>query len=199
MSRRAPTALRSEYRFDAQPADLRVEFSEDVGASLTISDIEITNRDTNQPVPNASLALAYQAADDILKVTFPSFVNRVLPDGNYRFRIAAGNLTDAGGNPLTQDVVVDFFTLAGDANRDRIVNLGDFNILATNFGKSLRVFSRADFNYDGIVNLQDFNVLASNFGHTLPPPPAAAFSSVRIGAPQDATTVIDALRDDVLA
>jgi hypothetical protein len=50
------------------------------------------------------------------------------------------------------------------------------------------------------VGLGDFNVLASNFGHTVPPPPAAAtFSSVRIGAPQDATTVIDALRDDVLA
>jgi hypothetical protein len=197
----APSALRSEYRFDAQPADLRVEFSEDVGASLTLSDIEITNRNTSQVVPNASLAIAYQATDDILKVTFPSFPNRVLPDGNYRLRIAAGNLTDAAGNPLTGDVVIDFFTLAGDANRDRIVNLGDFNILATNFGKSLRVFSRADFNYDGIVGLGDFNVLASNFGHTLPPPPAlaATFSSVRIGAPPDVTAVIDALRDDVLA
>jgi hypothetical protein len=56
------------------------------------------------------------------------------------------------------------------------VNLGDFNILAGNFGQSPRTFSQADFNYDGTVNLADFNILAARFGQTLPPASAAANS-----------------------
>jgi autotransporter-associated beta strand protein len=57
-------------------------------------------------------------------------------------------------------------TRSGDANLDGIVNLADFNRLASNFGQSGRVWSQADFNHDGLVNLADFNLLASNFGLT---------------------------------
>jgi hypothetical protein len=49
------------------------------------------------------------------------------------------------------------------------VNLADFNLLASNFGQSNRIFSQGDFNYDGTVNLQDFNLLASRFGSSLRP------------------------------
>mgnify|MGYP003578635410 CR=1 FL=1 len=57
--------------------------------------------------------------------------------------------------------------VAKTPNLDGLVNLSDFNILATNFGQSNRTFSRGDFNYDGTVNLQDFNILASRFGTVL--------------------------------
>ena len=39
------------------------------------------------------------------------------------------------------------------ANRDRRVNLADFNILAGNFGQPNRIFSQGDFNYDINRNL----------------------------------------------
>ena len=65
---------------------------------------------------------------------------------------------------------MEFFVLAGDANRDRSVNLSDFGILRANFGQSPRTFSQADFNYDGVVNLTDFGILRSQFGKVLPPP-----------------------------
>jgi hypothetical protein len=80
-------------------------------------------------------------------------------------------------------VVVEFFTLGGDANRDRVVNLRDFNILATNFGKGNKRFSEGDFNYDGTVTLQDLNVLAARFGPSVAP--ADAFGQRQVGAHDD--------------
>ena len=77
----------------------------------------------------------------------------------------------------------DFFVMAGDATRDRNVNLQDFNVLASNFGHSNRTFSQGDFNYDGQVNLQDFNTLASRFGQVLSP--AAGTESATQGTKSD--------------
>ena len=66
--------------------------------------------------------------------------------------------------------VLDFGTLrAGDANNDNKVNIVDFSMLATTFGKSAGdagYDDRADFNGDGKVNIVDFSLLASNFGTT---------------------------------
>ncbi len=55
-------------------------------------------------------------------------------------------------------------TRYGDANLDGLVNLADFNRLASNFGSTTAFWDDGDFNYDGNVNLADFNRLASNFG-----------------------------------
>jgi hypothetical protein len=63
------------------------------------------------------------------------------------------------GDTITIDL-----TRYGDANLDRVVNLADFNTLASHFGQSGQFWSNGDFTYDGLVNLNDFNKLASNFG-----------------------------------
>jgi len=52
----------------------------------------------------------------------------------------------------------------GDANRDGKVNLTDFGILKTNFGKSPAIWDQGDFDNDSKVTLSDFGVLKSNFG-----------------------------------
>jgi MYXO-CTERM domain-containing protein len=55
----------------------------------------------------------------------------------------------------------------GDSNFDGIVNLTDFNALASNFGAQTGAgWLQGDFTFDGRVNLDDFNVLAGNFGMT---------------------------------
>src|SRR5688572_25461923 len=59
----------------------------------------------------------------------------------------------------------------GDANLDGVVNLGDFNALAANFGQSGRTWEQGDFTEDGTVNLSDFNLLAANFGKQIQPAP----------------------------
>ena len=44
---------------------------------------------------------------------------------------------------------------AGDANRDRTVDISDLGILATNWQGSGKTFVQGDFNYDGIVDISD--------------------------------------------
>ena len=68
------------------------------------------------------------------------------------------------GQPVNPDDVIVRTTRYGDANLDGLVNLSDFNRLASNFGSASGVWSQGDFNYDNNVNLADFNRLAANFG-----------------------------------
>jgi hypothetical protein len=94
-----------------------------------------------------------------------------LDDGNYRFTLPFGVVSDTGGNALSNSLVLQGptdYVLAGDINRDRSVNGADFAILAANFGKSGRDYSQGDLTGDGVVNGQDFAVLAARFGRSLP-------------------------------
>jgi hypothetical protein len=128
------------------------------------------------------MALSYNAATNTATLTFPGLTNATLPDGNYRLTLLSPGITNGAGQQLDanrdgtggDNFTFDFFFLNGDANRDKRVNLQDFNILAANFGQTPRNFSQGDFNYDSIVNLQDFNILAGRFGVILPAPVAAA-------------------------
>ncbi len=53
----------------------------------------------------------------------------------------------------------------GDIDGDLVVNLADFNILATNFGSGPGATGASgDLTGDGYVDLADFNILATNFG-----------------------------------
>jgi hypothetical protein len=55
----------------------------------------------------------------------------------------------------------------GDSDGNNVVNLTDFSILATTFGKqngNTGYDGRADFNGDSVVNLTDFSLLATSFG-----------------------------------
>ena len=54
--------------------------------------------------------------------------------------------------------------LAGDANLDGIVNVGDLGILAAHYGQSNCTWAQGDFNDDGIVNVGDLGILAANYG-----------------------------------
>jgi hypothetical protein len=64
--------------------------------------------------------------------------------------------------------------LLADANQDRVVNLADFNILASNFGTSGHSSGGGDFNFDQLVDLSDFNMLAAQFGKSFASVPARA-------------------------
>ena len=98
-------------------------------------------------------------------------------------------LTRADGVPT--DSVVNFDVLAGDATRDGVVNLADFNILAANFGQSNRPFTEGDFNYDGTVNLLDFNILAGHFGQQVAP--AGSFAKTDTDQSETAENALDEL------
>ena len=151
--------------FDVNARAVRYRFSEDVGASVDVTDVQIIDVNTNQPVPRSAYTIAYNVATRDLSYRF----TQPLPDGRYRATLRGVGIVDNQSNVMLGDSAVDFHVLAGDANRDGFVNLQDFNILATNFGQSNRPFTDGDFNYDGNVNLLDFNILASHFGQQVAP------------------------------
>jgi hypothetical protein len=143
---------------------VRVTFNADVEpSSLAINDLRVLTA-AGQPTGLLPASVAY---DPLTRTAAWNFAGAI-PDGQYRAVLSAGSVNTPDGAPLTQDASVNFFALAGDANRDRAVNLLDFNILAMNFGQSNRTFSQGDFNYDRSVDLTDFNILAGRFGTALP-------------------------------
>jgi hypothetical protein len=74
------------------------------------------------------------------------------------------------GQPADSTSVLMRYVFTGDTNLDGVVNLPDFNALATNFGGAGKGWIQGDFNYDGTINSADFTSLAVNFNSALPAP-----------------------------
>lgn len=164
---RAPAIFAAQFLYESGPIAVRVVFDENVAASLAAGDLQLTNLTTGQVIPQAQVILNYTAATGVASFTFSG---NTLPDGNYRATMAASQVTDASNNALAESLSLDFFVLAGDANRDRAVNFFDLTALAANYGLSNRAMADGDFNGDGTVNFFDLTALAANYGATLPAP-----------------------------
>jgi hypothetical protein len=137
-------------------------------------------------VPAGNLTTALDGSGSQITLRFPGYPNGVLPDGNYTVTLAAGAVAGTTGLPLAAISVTPFFVLAGDANRDRTVGAGDFNLLATHFGQAGQNWTTGDFNGDGVVGAGDFNLLASRFGTTLASPASVVLSNAA-GSPEVTT------------
>ena len=164
----APRILSQAFEFETREA-LVFTFDQDVSAFLSRRDFRIDNLTAGQTLPQTVGLLTYNQASNqaVLLLT------NQLADANYRLTIQASDIANPAGVPATGGITLDFHVLKGDANRDRRVNLQDFNVLAGNFGQPNRTFSQGDFNYDGQTNLADFNLLAARFGQALAPAAAA--------------------------
>jgi subtilisin-like proprotein convertase family protein len=157
-----PVVLSKAFLFEKAPQRLQIQFSEDVGASLSPSDFTITDVATNQNLP---FSFSYNGATGVALL---GVIGSPLPDGNYRLRVIAAGISDAAGNPMAADSTLDFFVLAADANHDRHVDVTDLGVLATNWQGSGKTFSEGDFNYDGVVDVTDLGILATNWQKSLP-------------------------------
>ena len=163
----------SLFEFNTAPHRVRVNFDDDVAASLDAADLVLENLTTMQTVPSDQIAVSYEPLANVATFSYAA-PGGVLPDGQYRATLLAAGITNLAGVAMGADHVLEFFFLQGDATRDRHVNLNDFNVLAANFGQENRNFSQGDFTYDGRVNLDDFNVLAGRFGASLSSVPASS-------------------------
>jgi len=68
----------------------------------------------------------------------------------------------------------EFGTVPGDADLDKSVEIGDFLILSSSFGRA-GFWSDGKFDDDGVVGFSDFLLLSENFGNasaTVVPEPA---------------------------
>jgi hypothetical protein len=162
-----PAVTASAFHFATAPQQLQFSFDRDVSASLGSDDLLVQNLTTGLTVLSSQFTLLYDGASD--QATF-SYTGGILPDGNYRATLLAAGISTPQGATPAADYSFDFFVLAGDANRDRIVDITDLGILATNWQQSPRTFSQGDFNYDGLVDITDLGILATNWQKSLPRP-----------------------------
>ncbi|WP_428940312.1 Ig-like domain-containing protein [Fontivita pretiosa] len=161
----APSLSGSSFNF-LTGHSISLVFSEDIGNTLSGSDLGVVNLTTGQPI---STVVQYNTTTAMATLTFPA---GILPDGNYRMTLFSAAVTDLAGNTSTSSSTLDFFVLAADANRDRAVNRLDMDILTANWQQGGRVFTDGDFNYDTRVDARDLLILASRWQQSLPPPVA---------------------------
>src|SRR5688500_874119 len=136
-----PPLLVTDAAFDhaaAAPAPHRLTFRLSAAAAALPQpgELSLHNLTTDTPVAAADFVRTYDAAARTVTFTFPGLAGGVLPNGNYRALLPAGAASDAAGNALGKDHVIEFYVLHGDVNRDRAVNGTDFALLAGNFGQT---------------------------------------------------------------
>lgn len=182
----APLVLQSRLRLDLAPITIQLRLNEAIG-SIDISQMSIINLDTN-----AIILLGPQ------HVSINSDWNRVdvrintltLPDGNYRLQTSAGAISDVAQHTMAQAFSYEFFMFAGDANRDRVVNVLDMYILSQNWFGTGKTFAQGDFNGDSIVDAADLGILGTRWLQTLPlpqPPPPPIFPASTSTPPKSST------------
>ena len=98
---------------------------------------------------------------------------------------------------------------AGDADNSNLINISDFSILSTSFGKvpgQTGYDARADFDGNNLVNVSDYSLLATNFNQVgaprpTPPPPGslAIVSSPQVAPTGDAALVLSPSRGTIQA
>lgn len=172
----SPTTI-ATYEFTTNT--IKIVFSEDVSDSIQASDVKVQLQ-PGGPIFNPD-SFTYDIGTNTATFKFLA----PLPNGNYKFTVAAADVTDDSANPLAAPINGEFFTLGGDANRDRKVDAYDLQILAAHWQSTSGVdFSTADFNFDGKVDNFDLYILATNYGSTLPAPaPPAVPVSTPVRSP----------------
>lgn len=151
--------------FDVNLPAARFTFDRPIDpATASPADLEISNLSTGGG--GAATGVELSADGKTLTFSLPT----ALPDGNYRFRVPAGAIAgvSAAANGANADLVgPGVFVLAGDADRDRSINIADFATLASSFNTP-GTFLQGDFNYSGTVEISDFAILAGKFNTALP-------------------------------
>jgi hypothetical protein len=83
------------------------------------------------------------------------------------------------GQPIDNTSILIRFTIPGDTNLDRKVDVTDLGNLATNWQQTSRRWFHGDFNYDQQVDVTDLGTLATHWQQSLPGP-GAPFSKMPV-------------------
>jgi probable HAF family extracellular repeat protein len=183
----AAQVLRADFDWRGGAQRLTFQFSGDASGQVSLADLVLQNADTGAAVDPAAVAMSYDRASHTATFTFPGYSGGTLPNGNYRATLAPPGVQSASARVVAAGASLEFFVLAGDVNRDRMVNGADFATLAGNFGRTGMTFEQGDLNGDGSINGGDFALLAASFGRTVPAaaaPVALKQSTAQVSAPR---------------
>jgi hypothetical protein len=151
-----PQLVDQHFGFQQSPHTLVFRFNEDLGASVQTSDVLVMNSQ-NQPVPVAGVTWDWNAGSGIGTATF-SF-NGVLPNNGYTATIAAANMTDAAGNPLSANANLAFSFLMGDLDNNGAIDGDDYALIDMGFNLGLTGYVNGDVNYDGVIDGDDYAII----------------------------------------
>ncbi|MFT3786190.1 MAG: dockerin type I domain-containing protein [Tepidisphaeraceae bacterium] len=138
-----------------------LQFGENVASTFTASDIVVKNSSGNTISSSLYTVAILTAPNGATRATIT--FSPVLADGRYSVNLASSAVADVAGNSNAA-YSFSFSVLAGDANRDGVVNFSDLLVLASHYGATGQNFTTGDFNYDGTVNFSDLLMLASRYG-----------------------------------
>jgi hypothetical protein len=169
-----PQASSLAFEFDARQS-IHFAVSADL-ATFTAANVVLQNLTHGTTIPTAAISVV--GLSNQYELSFSGFDHGILPDGEYRLTLPRSAIVDIAGNLAAADTLLDFFVLGGDANRDRMVDIQDLAILATNWRNSEVGFAQGDFNYDGRVDAADLGILSANWQHILQPALPANPSSI---------------------
>jgi rhamnogalacturonan endolyase len=184
----APMVTSSSFTYDTAQ-QVKLWFSEGIDLS-TISASDLILRPRGGGADVAPLSVNYDSAAHTATFSFAG----ILPDGNYEAILPAGRVADLASNWSAASYSMDLFVLGGDANHDRIVDITDLYILASNWHGTAKVFSQGDFNYDTKVDAKDLGILSTHWQAALPAPAPTPPLTLHPTAPRRTPRVISLIQ-----
>jgi hypothetical protein len=170
--------MRPGYRPDSIAGFIEGNYTQQPAGSLAIEIGGVLAGETKPLVVSGNAVIA-GALDLTLANDFVPVLGNTFEVVQSQFGNVGGRFARVNGTLPTEDLglavtytptkVLVRVSIPGDANLDNVVNLQDFNALASNFAQTGRTWVQGDFTGDGLVNLQDFNRLAGHFGFSAGP------------------------------
>lgn len=169
-----PQVMSDRFDFDQElltepPHSIQFRFTHDVSASLSVDDLTVVNTTTNTTISPTLFELTnYDPGTNIVTFAYDG----ILPDGDYTATLDGAGITNINQTPLAGDYVAEFYVLAGDLNRDRVVDFDDLLIVAQNYGEAGHRYTEGnvDYSQDGLVSFSDLLIVAQQYGQTLSEP-----------------------------
>ena len=165
---------------------LAIQFDQDVSANLDAGDLTIFNDSLNVQVDTSAAKVSFDgetftAKWDLSDVAFA--------DAYYTATLSAEGIAPLGVlSASASDFASQFHRLAGDADGNAVVDVGDLGVVSGSYGNTGDNIA-GDLDADGIVNIGDLGVLGANYGNELGPRGAiSAMTSGDAGAPAAATS-----------
>lgn len=166
-----PAVSSSGMQYEVKSTGVYFVMNQDVAGSVQLEDASVVSLDNGFLFP---LRRAYYEQSS--RTVGFDFLAPVLPDGRYRATLKSGSVKDLSNNPMVGDYTFDFYVLAGDFNRDQVVNFDDLLRVAQNYGKvDTATYSMGDIDYDRSIDFDDLLMFAQKYGNSL-------FSASVIGA-----------------
>lgn len=156
-----PATTQTSFLFDRRHS-IQFRFDEPLNvATLDASDLVLTRLSGTGAIPTPAY-VDWDSSTNTAEWVFDVPID----DGTWKAVLPAGSVADVAGNALAADKSLNFFTLAGDADRSGTVDFNDLVVLAQNYGKSDMTFGQGNFNYsvDGLVDFNDLVILAQRYG-----------------------------------